>query len=101
MPKYRQRPSSRLARRPNQGLKLGLETLESRDCPAVTFGFESGVLSISGDDQRNVIEIVQRNNGTVEVLGDGERRSFHGVSKIVAKTAMGDDQISAKYTGFL
>jgi|GEM_PF-6297143 len=79
-----------------------LEALERRACPAVMFELlENGVLSISGDESANVIEIAQRSDGEVEALGDGEQHTFEGVNKIVARTGDGDDQISVNYTMFL
>ena len=62
----------------------------------MTFGFEGGVLHLTGDDRPNVIEIARRSDGVAEVLGDGERRTFEGVNKIVARTGDGDDRVNGK-----
>ena len=50
--------------------RLLLEPLENRACPAVTFGFEGGILSVIGDDGPNDIEIILE-EGAVQVTGDG------------------------------
>jgi hypothetical protein len=103
MSNVRQKSSSKAVRRTRerQGRRLRLEALERRDCPAVLFDFDGGVLNLTGDDQRNVIEIIQRGDGAAEVLADGERRSFNEVSKIVVNAAEEDDQVSVRYTQFL
>jgi len=67
--------------------------LESRDCPAVTFGFEGGVLNITGDDQRNVIEIFQSADKVVEIRADAERRTFGGVDEVFIKALGGNDTV--------
>src|SRR5262245_23249347 len=70
MPKFHKKPANRFFRRGNRVRKLGLESLESRVCPAVTFGFEEGVLKITGNDQRNEIEIFQPADKVVDIKAD-------------------------------
>lgn len=95
-------PARSVRRRRERPLRrLGLEALERRDCPAVMFDFDLGVLRITGDDGPNVVEIAQWSDGDVEVLSDGERHTFEGVNKVFARTGDGDDQTSVKYTMFL
>jgi len=101
---FRKQSSSRLVRRgrrsDRRGRQLGIETLERRDCPAVMFDFvqgdEGGVLTITGDDGPNVIEISRRSDGVVDALGDGERHTFKRVNEIVARTGNGDDHFLGK-----
>jgi hypothetical protein len=80
----------------NRGCRrLRLESLEPRACPAVMFdlvqGDAGGILRVTGDDQPNVIEILQPREGVVEVTGDGERRTFDNVDEIFVATLGGDD----------
>lgn len=84
-----QRPSSnRFPRR-----RLAVELLEGRDCPTVTFGFQAGMLRVTGDDGPNVIEIFQPRDRVVEVVGDGARRTFEGVNEIRVDTKGGHDEV--------
>ena len=94
----RKKSSNRIVRRgcKCQVRRLLLETLERRECPAVMFGFESGILSITGDEGPNVIEVIQRRDRMVEVVGDGERRTFTGVDKVFVDTLGGDDEVAAQ-----
>ena len=81
--------------------RLGLEALERRACPAVMFDFiqgdDGGILRITGDEGPNVIEIFQPRDGVVEVVGDGERRSFEGVNLVSVETGDGDDDVAAEW----
>ena len=88
--------SSRTLRRHERGREIprsGIESLERRECPTVVFGLESGVLSITGDDRANVIEVSEPREGLVLVVGDGVRRTFRGVNQIVIDAKGGDDEI--------
>ena len=88
----RKQSSASFVRRKRQVRRLLLETLERRECPAVMFGFERGILSITGDEGPNAIEIIQRDRA-VEVVGDGERRTFEGVNLVSVETGDGDDTV--------
>ena len=92
----RKQSSASFVRRKRQVRRLLLETLERRECPAVMFGFERGILSITGDEGPNAIEIIQRDR-VVEVVGDGERRSFEGVNLVSVETGDGDDDVAAEW----
>src|SRR6188474_1240522 len=76
--------------------RLGLEWLERRDCPAVQAFFMQGILTVTGDEGPNDIEFVQRNDGVVDLLGDGEKHTFQGVNKVVARTGGGADRVDGK-----
>jgi hypothetical protein len=80
--------------RERQGRRLRLEALERRDCPAVMFDFDGGVLNVTGDEGPNVIEIIWTPEG-VQAAGDGEQRMFEGVGEVVVATGDGDDVIQA------
>ncbi len=95
--------SSRTLRRHERGREIprsGIESLERRECPTVVFGLESGVLSITGDDRANVIEVSEPREGLVLVVGDGVRRTFRGVNQIVIDAKGGDDEIATSSDSF-
>lgn len=88
--------SSRSVHRYERGRQIprsGIESLERRECPTVVFGLEGGVLSITGDNRANVIEVSEPSEGLVQVVGDGVRRTFRGVNQVVIDAKGGDDEI--------
>ena len=88
--------SSRTVNRHERGRQIprsGIESLERRECPTVVFGLEGGILSITGDNRANVIEVSEPREGLVQVVGDGVRRTFKGVNQIVIDSKGGDDVI--------
>jgi hypothetical protein len=72
-----------------------LEKLESRDCPAVTATFSAGVLTVVGDETNNVIDLFQRQDQVVEVVGDGQTWVFDGVDEVFVDAGAGDDQATS------
>src|SRR5262245_7150966 len=74
--------------------RFRMEPLEPRVCPAVTFGFSSGVLSVVGDGLDNVVEVFDRGHGWVTVVGDGQSQSFMDVNEIFIQTLDGNDKVS-------
>jgi prepilin-type processing-associated H-X9-DG protein len=103
MSKIRQQSSSRFVRRSRERRvrRLGLETLERRDCPAVMVDFDPGlgILSVIGDDGPNDIAIILE-EGVVQVAGDGTPPRFwvFGTElpsiKLDVRTKAGDDRVT-------
>lgn len=73
--------------------RMGVESLERRDCPAVMFELQGDLLRITGDQGPNVIDIYQPSERVVEVSGDGVRRTFSGVADIFVDAKGGDDTV--------
>ena len=71
----------------------GIEPLEARMCPAVTFGFDAGVLTVTGDDTPNAISLLQSGDGIVQATGDGQSQTFSGVDQVIVNAGGGNDQI--------
>jgi len=74
--------------------RFRMEPLEPRICPAVTFGLSSGVLTVTGDEADNIVEIADFGEGRVSIVGDGQTQSFMDVEEIFIETGEGDDQVS-------
>ena len=77
----------------------GFEPLEARMCPAVTFGFDAGVLTATGDDGPNAISLLQSGDRTIQATGDGQSQTFSNVDQVIINAGGGDDQIF--YHGFV
>jgi hypothetical protein len=69
-----------------------METLEHRECFTVTFGFEDGVLQVTGDEGPNRVHLYQPGDLVMEVEGDGERRRFEGVREVQLTLLGGHDE---------
>ncbi|MFN0018471.1 MAG: hypothetical protein ACKVP0_09445 [Pirellulaceae bacterium] len=94
MSNRRQQSPNRSFRRPDRQIRrMGVESLERRDCPAVMFELQGDLLRITGDQGPNVIEIYQPSDRVVEVSGDGVRHTFSGVADIVVDAQGGDDSV--------
>jgi hypothetical protein len=73
-------------RRPR--IPLCLETLETRDCPAVTATLSAGVLLVQGDAGNNQILVADANgDGTLEVTSNGQTVTVQGGTPL--KSAIG------------
>jgi hypothetical protein len=74
-------------------LRLMLEKLEPRDCPAVQAFFAGGVLTVVGDEGNNVIDLFQPQDRVVEVVGDGETWVFKDVDEVIVDAGDGGDEL--------
>jgi hypothetical protein len=89
-----------LARRP----RLIIEPLESRDNPSGTVNatVNGGVLTLTGDDLDNVVEVQQTGSGSFTVSGTNTTiqggSSFAGVTSISANLADGNDWLTLSTT---
>src|SRR5262245_29326831 len=89
--------SNRAARRRavHRARRLGIESLERRDCPAVEAFLSGGVLSVVGDEGNNIIELFQPQDRVVQVVGDGRTWLFEDVDEVIVTTGDGDDQATS------
>jgi len=70
-----------------------LERYESRFCPAVTVGFNSGVLTITGDATSNTVTVAVEND-QVRVRADGKTQTFEGsLTQVTADLQGGADRL--------
>jgi hypothetical protein len=80
--------------------RLAVELLERRDTPAgtITAAFAGGVLTLTGDDLDNSIEVQQTGPGSFTVAGVNTTiqgsPTFTGVTAIAADMADGDDVVA-------
>lgn len=94
MSNRRQQSPNRFYHRPDRQIRrMGVESLERRDCPAVMFELQGDLLRVVGDQGPNVIEIYQPSDRVVEVSGDGVRHTFSGVADIFVDAQGGDDSV--------
>jgi hypothetical protein len=88
--------SRRFGRRRNGRVwRPWLEALERRDCPAVQALFAGGVLTVTGDDGNNVIDLFQPQDRVVQVVGDGRTWVFEDVDEVFVDAGDGDDQATS------
>jgi hypothetical protein len=59
-----------------------IEPLEARMCPAVTFAFDAGVLTITGDEGPNAISLLHSADGNILATGDGQSQTFSDVDQV-------------------
>jgi hypothetical protein len=95
MSNRRQQSPNRSFRPDRQIRRMGVESLERRDCPAVMFELQGDLLRITGDQGPNVIDIYEPSDRVVEVSGDGVRRTFSGVADIFVDAQGGDDSVQS------
>lgn len=79
-----------------------LENLEDRWCPAATIGFANGVLTVTGDNNANNVQIVQNDDSNqLTVSADGATQVFDSddVTKVAINLLGGDDQLTYKLGG--
>jgi uncharacterized protein YkwD len=70
------------------GSRLGVETLEARDCPAVNFF--NGVLTVTGTSNSDTL-IVSKTNGTI--TAQGQSFSAASVNRVIITALAGNDVI--------
>ena len=75
------------------GTRLGVETLEGRDCPAVNFF--NGVLTVTGTSNADTL-IATQSNGTISA--QGKSFSASSVNRLVI-TALGGNDVIRNNTG--
>src|SRR5262245_20915471 len=83
-----------------------LEALQGRDLPAVTAAFAGGILSVTGTDGPDTIE-VRQDNGRISVVGvpivrDGQNVSSVAsadVTQIVVAALGGNDRVKVGSSG--
>ncbi|MDX1964420.1 MAG: hypothetical protein SFX18_14810 [Pirellulales bacterium] len=83
---YRGKSYSRLKNR-------GYESLETRLCLAVDFDFRDGVLTLTGDDDVNMIKLVQSADLQITATADGVTSTFNDVQSVVVNSGEGNDHI--------
>jgi hypothetical protein len=83
------RPASRTFR-------LGLEALDDRLVPSVTFSVsaDTHTVTVSGDNGSNRIAIRNDGNGNLIIVGDGVTRTFTGVDHLLVGTGNGADFVT-------
>lgn len=82
--------------------KPSMEGLEARWCPSATVGLQNGILTITGDDNANIVQIVQNDNqNKLTVIADGVQTDFASdqVLKVVANLKGGDDLLTYQLGG--
>jgi hypothetical protein len=79
---------------------LGLESLSDRIVPSVTIDPPvDGVLTITGDSSRNVVDITDDGTTVTVTCDDGDAEEFTGVTDIVVSLGSGNDEVNYTLTG--
>jgi len=87
----------RPAARPARKARLGVEALDARELPSVTFTPNPGNHSLSvvaGDHQNNTITIRNDGDGNLRVVADGVTRTFTHVESVFVNTKDGKDTVT-------
>ena len=81
-----------------RSLKVGVEELETRACPAVTFNVDAaGIVHVIGDAGNNIVRVTPTGVGAVSITGDGDTRTFSDIEGVLVDLGEGNDQAAVKY----
>lgn len=86
-----------MSKRQSKSVRLGVESLDSRLLPSVTFQENTATNSLTltaAQNQNNTITVFNNGNGSLRVTADGVVRNFTGIDVVNINTGNGADTVT-------